>query len=206
MITVDTAEPDTIKEYLKNKADIEVRNLPVGDYLVGDVLIERKTIGDFFNSMNTSRMARQLMSMEASAGVKILAIVGRLPNTYTRQSKIDYDKIMSAKASILRDFKVLGEFYENDTDLMQFIIQLDKKYGRTRKTKLINGLYRYQLSGEDVKTRMLCCIPTIGPVTAKKLLAVYTIKQLAKKTEQEILKKVKVRKAQIRKIKEVLEK
>ena len=51
-LTMDVHEPRAIARHLKDlKVPFEVKKITPGDYVVGGVGIERKTLGDFFSSL-----------------------------------------------------------------------------------------------------------------------------------------------------------
>lgn len=47
----------------RSKAKIRISSLDIGDYIIGNVVIERKSIGDFINSINTGRLYTQTRNM-----------------------------------------------------------------------------------------------------------------------------------------------
>jgi len=48
----------------KQGIDIEFKELKVADYIVKNIVIERKTISDFISSMLNGRMVKQLEEMQ----------------------------------------------------------------------------------------------------------------------------------------------
>src|SRR3989442_9162291 len=60
-LVVDSNEPRDIPERLRELGvDIEVQKIAPGDYVLGPVGIERKTLSDFFNSMVRKRLFEQV--------------------------------------------------------------------------------------------------------------------------------------------------
>jgi ERCC4-type nuclease len=60
-IVVDSREPNEILELVKKlNYFTEVQNLEVGDIQFGNILIERKDIGDLINSVRDNRLWEQL--------------------------------------------------------------------------------------------------------------------------------------------------
>ena len=45
-------------------AELQITSLQVGDYIVGDIVIERKTFQDFISSMLSKRLIQQLINMQ----------------------------------------------------------------------------------------------------------------------------------------------
>ena len=64
------------KQYLyKFNVPIEERRLDIGDYLVGDYIIEYKSWKDFYASMMDGRLWQQLINMKAYQH-PLVAVVG----------------------------------------------------------------------------------------------------------------------------------
>jgi len=63
-LVVDSNEPEDIPERLRELGvEIEVRKIAPGDYVLGPVGIERKTLYDFFNSMVRKRLFEQVQRL-----------------------------------------------------------------------------------------------------------------------------------------------
>ena len=43
---------------------LKIKHLKIGDYLIGNIIIERKTVGDFINSMINKRLMVQINQMK----------------------------------------------------------------------------------------------------------------------------------------------
>ena len=66
-IIADTHEKNSliISELHSNKdVELEIKSLKIGDYLIGDIIIERKTINDFISSMINKRLIQQLKQLQ----------------------------------------------------------------------------------------------------------------------------------------------
>ena len=63
-LVVDVNEPEDLAERLRElKVPIEVRRIAPGDYILGPIGVERKTITDFFNSMVRKRLFEQVQRL-----------------------------------------------------------------------------------------------------------------------------------------------
>src|SRR5438093_2982165 len=63
-LVVDSNEPEDIPERLRELGvEIEVRKIAPGDYVLGPVGIERKTLYDFFNSMVRKTLFEQVQRL-----------------------------------------------------------------------------------------------------------------------------------------------
>jgi ERCC4-type nuclease len=72
MIVIDTREPESITEQLREEAsDVEVteEHLDTGDFLAGSYIVERKQYGDFIGRMTNSErdVWQQVLAMESAA-------------------------------------------------------------------------------------------------------------------------------------------
>ncbi len=81
MIFVDSREPERIVEKLKSLGlDVHVKRLEVGDYLVKhsvyEILVERKDVNDFVNSIIDGRLFRQCHLLSTRYPLSILAVIG----------------------------------------------------------------------------------------------------------------------------------
>ena len=76
-IIVDTREKQSLvaSELVHNGCEIKFKQLKVGDYIVKNILIERKTVSDFIGSMVSGRLRTQLKNMQKVKN-KILLIEG----------------------------------------------------------------------------------------------------------------------------------
>ena len=65
-IIVDTREKQSLvaSELVHNGCEIKFEQLKVGDYIVKNTLIERKTVSDFIGSMLNGRLRKQLKNMQ----------------------------------------------------------------------------------------------------------------------------------------------
>ena len=63
MLLIDYHEPIAIIEKLKSSLKVEVLKLKYGDYSFSDVVIERKTLSDFFLSLKNNRLADEMESI-----------------------------------------------------------------------------------------------------------------------------------------------
>lgn len=68
-------------ELVKRGFELEFNQLPVGDYIVNDVAVERKTIDDLKTSVVNKRIMRQLSELKQFKK-QILIIEGFTPDSY----------------------------------------------------------------------------------------------------------------------------
>jgi ERCC4-type nuclease len=161
-IIIDSREKNSmVPSYLIGKGvNFIFEKLDVGDYIVGDVVIERKSAADFFSSIYSGRLKIQLSNM-VNIKNKILLIEG--VSEYKKFNKnILWGNLINY--SVFMNIPFI--FVENEKETVDFILYLSSKrsnFGSTRCKKNIKTLY-------DKKIFFIQGIPGIGERYAKKLL------------------------------------
>lgn len=185
-----------ISELIANNIQVEIKNLPVADFLAGNIAIERKTISDFLNSMINKRLSQQLIELKQYPQ-QLLIIEGidehELYNDTEKQG-IHPNAIRGFLLDILLKYQVPIIFTKDYADTAKFLLVLLKKSGENnlslrakKKAKTPKEQLQFILEG----------IPGIGPKTAKKLLKKFkTIKNIIN-TPADELKKLIGKKADI---------
>ncbi|MGI0150042.1 MAG: ERCC4 domain-containing protein, partial [Thermoplasmata archaeon] len=83
-LIVDVNEPDDIPHRLRQLGvDIEVQRIAPGDYVLGPVGIERKTLTDFFNSLVRKRLFEQVQRLRDAYPQPLLVLEGDLSEIST---------------------------------------------------------------------------------------------------------------------------
>jgi len=199
-IIVDIREKNSLipSELIANGLEVEFRHLEVGDYIVKNVIIERKTVSDFISSMINKRLFEQLESMK-NVQKKILIIEGiEEQELYHEKSGINENAIRGFILTILLTYNTPIIFTKNYEDSAKFLKVLAKKQenekefgiNAKRKSRDVNEQIQFIIEG----------FPGIGPKSAKKLLNEFkTIKNIINAPEEE-LKKILGKKSEIFKI------
>lgn len=194
-IVVDTREKQSLiaANLLEQKANIKFEKLDIGDYLIEDTIIERKTFSDFVGSMLNKRLHEQLINIKKYPKYFLL-----LEGFYYDYNKfnIHENAIRGMLLSIANDFQIPIIYTENEKDTSKFLITLARHFEKpktsssTRQVKNIKTL-------EERKQFILEGFPEIGPIAAKTLLIEFpTLKDIFNATEKE-LRKIKLDKKQI---------
>ncbi|MBS3073026.1 hypothetical protein J4477_04290 [Candidatus Pacearchaeota archaeon] len=197
-IIIDYREKNSLipSELISNGCEVEFQELKVGDYIVKDVLIERKTISDFLSSMVNKRLLNQLQHLQ-NAEKKILIIEGiEEKELYHEQSGVNENAIRGLILSIILNYNVPIILTKNPEDTAKFLSVLSKKQPKEislnlkRKSQDVNEQIQYIIES----------FPGIGPKSARKLLNEFkTIKNVIN-AEEEDLKKILGKKAEIFKL------
>lgn len=189
-IIVDTREKQSMisANLIGEKANIKYEKLDIGDYLIEDTIIERKTFQDFVGSMLDKRLISQLQEIKKYP--KYFLILEGFYYNYN-DFNIHKNAIKGMLLSIATDFKIPIIYTENEKDTANFLILVAKRHEKPktqntiRQTKTLKTL-------EEQKQFILEGFPGIGPVATKTLLKKYkTLNNIFNATEKE-LKKMKI--------------
>ena len=191
-ITADNREKNSlvISELISLGIEVEMKNLPVADFLVKNVAIERKTISDFLSSMLNKRLSRQLEQLQQYPS-KLLIIEGiEEQELYNETNGINPNAIRGFLLSILLKHKVPIIFSKNYEDTAKFLMLLAKK----QETEAGIRARKKSLNKKEQLQYILEGFPGIGPKTAKKLLKKYrTIKNIINADAEELKKDIGIK-------------
>lgn len=166
-IIADIHEKDSLilAELTANK-DIEfiIQSLKIGDYLIGNTIIERKTTGDFISSMINKRLIQQLNQMRKYKQ-QLLIIEGDLEEFNNFQN---LNAIRGFILSIITNYQTPIIFTQDYQDTSKYLITLAKQ--QLKKQIEISFHSRIPKTLKEQKQYVLEAFPNIGPATAKKLL------------------------------------
>ena len=196
-IIVDTREKQSLiaANLLEQKANIKFEKLDIGDYLVEDTIIERKTFSDFVSSMLNNRLYEQLINIKKYPKYFLL-----LEGFYYNYNKfnIHENAIRGMLLSIANDFQIPIIYTEDEKDTSKFLITLARRFEKPKTSSSIRQTKNIKTL-EEQKQFVLEGFPGIGPVAAKTLLIEFsTLKNIFNATEEE-LKKIKLEDKQIEK-------
>lgn len=157
--------------------EIEYRNLKVGDYIVGNIIVERKTAEDFVASIIDGRLSEQLFKMSASAELSYLVVVGFLSEAMMKHD-INRKAVISAlvsaslkRAPIGKSGVVVVNTVETSFDFAYFIERLAKRIEDGDVWRLPPIPKITTKGGEmDLMIAMLTAIPNVGVDKARRLL------------------------------------
>tara|TARA_R100000008_G_scaffold18473_1_gene9326 strand:+ start:16146 stop:16862 length:717 start_codon:yes stop_codon:yes gene_type:complete len=181
-LVIDTNERGPLCNAIERGADrngisVVRRNLPVGDYLLGDkICVEAKSIGDLFQSSHSGHLWRQLDNMDANYERFFLVVHGTVAKHLTQMKhngyKSTYSKIQNeltgTLARIMADFDCQVFYTPTHGEAAQFIVKLHSKSHKGARRHGARALRR--VSTNDVRADMLLTIPGFGPDLVEKLL------------------------------------
>jgi Fanconi anemia group M protein len=168
-IFVDYREKNSMvaSELISLGLGVEFLELKVGDYLVNNIAIERKTVSDFISSMINKRLHSQMESLQQYEN-KLLLIEGiEEQELYSDNSEgVSSNAVRGFLLSILLKHKIPIIFTKNAEDTAKFIDVLARK----KETESSLNASRKSFNKKEQIQFILEGFPGIGPKTAKKLL------------------------------------
>ncbi len=194
-IIIDYREKNSlVASYLvKENFDIEFKELKIGDYIVKDTIIERKTISDFLSSMINGRLLKQLEELKQFEN-KLLIIEGlSKQEIYSDDNeKINANAIRGFLLSIALKHKIPLLFTKDSEDSAKFMAVLSRK--KSKEIKLNAG--KKILDKKEQLQFIIESFPGIGPKTAQELLKKFSTIQNIINASIEDLKNILGKKAE----------
>ncbi len=165
-IIVDHREnKSTVPEELKKLGlEVELKELKVGDYIVRNTIIERKTQQDFLGSMINKRLLRQIEDLK-KIDKKLLLIEGQ-ENYDDVNSGINPNAIRGFLLSIALKNKIPILFSKNQKETAKFIQLIANK----KEKEISLNPTRSNLDKKQQLQFIIEVFPGIGPKTSRKLL------------------------------------
>jgi len=182
-IIIDTREKNSlVPTFLISKgASILFQKLEVGDYKIGDIIIERKTINDLISSLKSNRLKNQLKNLKECTNPVII-----LEKTKEVHSSIHPNSINGIIISISLNYKVPIIYTQSEDHTAQILIQIANQKENSSSPANPNKIPK---TLEEQKRFILEAFPGIGPVASKKLLQNYpNLKEIFNSSEEDLNK------------------
>ena len=174
-VVCDTREKNDIHGFL-DELDVEtkIEMLPVGDYLIGDVCIEYKSIQDYIQSLQSGHLHKQLYQMSYNFPLSYLMIAGLYGNVNDKKhKKASFISSIAGSSYKRADDGKMGQVvtvqFEQEYDCALFLKYLANKIGNG-DTVRYPTMERHKWSKADWQLNVLCGLPNIGPKIGKRLL------------------------------------
>lgn len=183
---------------LNKEIDLEIKPLKIGDYLIGETIIERKTTNDFISSMLSKRLSYQLKNMQLYPG-RLLIIEGNLEEFYPRkgENKLNPNAIRGYILSIIANYETPIIFTANSRDTANYLVTLAKQQNKKIYPSAMHA--RIPKTLEEQKKYILEAFPKIGPRKAELLLQKFkTLKNIFNATEEDLKEVLKNRAREFR--------
>jgi DNA excision repair protein ERCC-4 len=147
--------------------DLIIQSLSIGDFLIGNTIIERKTTSDFISSMLSKRLLIQLENMNQYEE-RFLIIEGNIEELYNNRSKLNPNAIRGFIISIITNHKVNVIFSKDYKDTKDYLIILAKRQLKNPSQSTLHSVKPKSL--EEQKKYILESFPNTGPKKADELL------------------------------------
>ncbi|TRZ54987.1 hypothetical protein D4Q76_01300 [archaeon] len=185
-IFADNRENGAVISELERLCVIEMKNLPVGDYICSDrVVVERKSESDFASSIMDGRLFSQMK--ELCAYEKPILLIEKNGSNF---SKIHPNAIRGALASLALDFNVPIIFSQSYIDTAGIIFQIAKREQVEDKRTLSIRPKAGITSMEKHQEFLVAGLPSVSTVLAKRMLARFRTPQKIFSASQEELQDV----------------
>jgi len=184
-IIVDTREKQSLisANLIEKKANIEYEQLEIGDYLIKDTIIERKTFSDFISSVIDKRLFTQLEEMKKYS--KYFLIIEGFYYDYDKFN-VHENAVRGMLLSIAIDYQIPVVYTKDEEDTANFLILTAKKYEKPKQEMSIRQSKTLKTL-EEQKQFILEGFPGIGPAAAINLLDKFpTLQRIFNSTQEEL--------------------
>jgi len=203
-VLVDSRESQSgiAKKLLDMGVEVEIKNLPAGDYVLSDrVAVERKTDRDFVDSIvkKDRNLFSQLLRLKSLYSRPVLIIEGQ------DAVRINPSAFKGAIATIAVDFGIPVIQTKSPDETAEYIALIAKREQvlRNRKPALHDGKTKKSL--KEMQEYVVSAISNVGTVTAKNLLKHFkTVERIVTAKEEELTKVPNVGIKTARKIRELV--
>ncbi|MFA4982717.1 MAG: ERCC4 domain-containing protein [Candidatus Micrarchaeia archaeon] len=202
-ILADNREPESVCDSLEGLgAQIELSQLPLGDYLLSDRLaVERKTRTDFESSIIDGRLFHQLSDLSAAYARVVLIVEGE----QLSESRLSRLALLGAYSSVISDFGCALFFTKSPqaTAEMLHALAYHEQFSKLR-TLCVYAKRRVRSESEQ-KRAIVESLPNVGPTLARALLSYFdTVENVMCAPESELCQVGKLGKKKAGEIRHVL--
>ena len=177
-VIVDDRESRTavVHELIKRGIRVRVEHLDVGDYVIGDVVIERKSFNDFSQSIIDGRLFQQALSLKEAPKPLIIVEGEGAP-------RIGRRAFLGALLSLMLDYRIPIIFTKDPTETAEVIELIAKK------TKKPHRIIKPKPRGEFAsRVAFLSMLPGVNETLATRLLKKFkTIRRVIDATPGELM-------------------
>lgn len=163
IVQVDFREKNSLvpSELIKKNLTVEFKELPVGDYLIKGVAIERKSVKDFFASLFDKRLFNQLENLKQYEK-SLLIIEGNLK----KDNPLHENALRGLLLSIGLNYQTALLFTKDEEETASYIKLIAKK----EKKEISLNPKKKKMSPDKELQFVLESFSGIGPTKAKRLL------------------------------------
>lgn len=190
-VVIDNREMSSkVVEHLSNLgAKITLAALPVGDYAIGDrVLVERKTVQDFVDTLVERDLFGQIRDLAESASRPVQIVEGgSIADLYDVRS-IHPNAIRNTLASIAVDFDVSLIFTRDAEETAEMLYAFARRDMSEAKGERSFHRHKSARSGREELEYILTAVPEVGPKAAREILAAFgTLRAVFSASAEELM-------------------
>ncbi|MFN4132906.1 MAG: ERCC4 domain-containing protein [Candidatus Hadarchaeales archaeon] len=181
-------------------AEVNVRQLPLGDFIVGDdVAVERKSVDDFLQSLIDGRLHEQAKAMIENFKCPVLIIEG--DDIYNRR-KIHPNAIRGALAALAIEFRIPILWSKDGRETAELLLSLARRKQLKEEKPLP---LRRKLGTRDFQKLIVESLPGVSAVLARRLLEHFgTVEKIMCASEYELMEVEGIGKKKAAEIRRVL--
>ncbi|MBD3203796.1 hypothetical protein GF327_05850 [Candidatus Woesearchaeota archaeon] len=203
MIYVNSHEPEEIVDNIRNEVQVKTKNFSPGDYLIGNIGIERKTMNDFFCSLVNTRLFSQLQSLKNYYATSLLIIETYDPGFF-KNSNVIYGAILR----IILDMHIKVIFCQTKKQTSEVLVLIhNREKNKKINPRVLKHRLKYRIKKNSVKKNkkhLLKSIPDIGDKKSEQLLRRFrTVKDVLKADEKSLMEVPGIGKKTIENIKRI---
>ena len=184
-IMADNREPDSVCDSLEALgAEIEMRQLEMGDYLLSDrLVVERKTRADFEASIVDGRLFSQVSSLCAALPRVVVIVEGDAPE----EGRLSRAALLGAYSALISDFGCVLFFTRSPSATAEMLYAL-AHHEQLAKTRAAPVYAKRKARGlSDQQRAVVEALPNVGPTLAEALLKYFdTVENVMSAPESEL--------------------
>jgi DNA excision repair protein ERCC-4 len=206
-IAIDNREAASgIPELLQKKGlYVQMKNLDVGDYIVAECAVERKTVHDFITSLYGGRLFEQAQRISRSYKNYLLVVEGDFQEALAdlRNPRVYWGTLLALALNL--EFKVFFTLDgEQTADLLYVLASKTRRKGIAGRPLLVKK--PRMATTKDWQLSLLESLPSIGPKLAEKLLTSFgSVRNVVRASRNELAVKGGIGYARAGKIQELLD-
>jgi Fanconi anemia group M protein len=168
-IIADTREVSSgIPDVLRQRADVSIQQLPVGDYIVsGRIAVERKRAEDFLDSLVRKRLFGQIIRLKEAYEKPVLIIEDE--GLFDRS--VDSRAVYGAIACFLADYDLPVMRTKDRLETAAMVISLARREQLKNRREVCLRGHKPRMELHDWQRFVVEGLPSISAVLARRLLA-----------------------------------
>jgi len=166
-VVIDIHEPKEIADLLERMlVPVIIKSITPGDYVIGNIGIERKSVSDFHQSIIKRRIFDQVCRLREAYEKSILIVEGDLYSLFDERG---FKQYLGALASIIIDFDTPVIFTRNKVETAYMLRSIWVRMVKEEKQTIVR--FKPKIISEDErKMFILQGFPDVGPKLAERIL------------------------------------